>query len=67
MPKEAMWAPCPDCGEPMEVEWTHNGVMAVLHGVHCGWGQDGFHPDDCFESAKECHDAMLARREAGRD
>lgn len=48
------WALCPDCDQPMQVEYVDNGVCMVWHGVHCGWGQDGFADEDVFPTFKEC-------------
>ncbi len=36
MPK----AICEDCGSLVEAELTHNGICAVGHYVHCGWGHE---------------------------
>ena len=36
---------CEDCGSLVEAELTHNGVCAVGHYVHCGWGHQ-LSPDD---------------------
>ena len=36
---------CEDCGSLVEAELTHNGVCAVGHYVHCGWGHE-LSPDD---------------------
>ena len=41
MPK----AICEDCGSLVEAELTHNGVCAVGHYVHCGWGHQ-LSPDE---------------------
>lgn len=29
---------CEDCGSLVEAELTHNGICAIGHYVHCGWG-----------------------------
>jgi hypothetical protein len=44
-----MYAQCETCGETVEAEITHNGVMQVGHYVHCGWGHM-VAIDDLFES-----------------
>jgi hypothetical protein len=31
---------CEDCGSLVEAELTHNGICAVGHYVHCGWGHE---------------------------
>lgn len=36
---------CEDCGSLVEAELTHNGICAVGHYVHCGWGHE-LSPDD---------------------
>ena len=36
---------CEDCGSLVEAELTHNGICAVGHYVHCGWGHQ-LSPDD---------------------
>lgn len=36
---------CEDCGSMVAAEVTHNGVCAVGHYVHCGWGHQLL-PDD---------------------
>lgn len=36
---------CEDCGSLVEAELTHNGICAVGHYVHCGWGHE-MSPDD---------------------
>lgn len=36
---------CEDCGSLVEAELTHNGICAVSHYVHCGWGHE-LSPDD---------------------
>ena len=36
---------CEDCGSLVAAEVTHNGVCAVGHYVHCGWGHE-LHLDD---------------------
>ena len=45
--KEVMMprAICEDCGSLVEAELTHNGICAVGHYVHCGWGHE-LSPDD---------------------
>lgn len=55
-----LWTLCPECNEPMEVESTHNGVMPVLHGVHCGWGHSYFSIDDCHDTPE----AAVAARDS---
>lgn len=31
---------CPECGEVIPCERTHNGIAYVWHAVHCGWGHE---------------------------
>ena len=47
----SLYAQCPECLQTMQVEWTHNGVMPVIHGVCCGWGHT-FTKNDCADSAE---------------
>lgn len=59
---------CEDCGSLVEAELTHNGICAVGHYVHCGWGHQ-LSPDDLIsdDAAKIISDleAKLAKAEAG--
>jgi len=40
---------CEDCGSLVEAELTHNGICAVGHYVHCGWGHE-LSPDDLISN-----------------
>lgn len=54
---------CEDCGSLVAAEVTHNGVCAVGHYVHCGWGHE-LHLDDLIsDEAGE----IVAGLEKGRD
>lgn len=53
-----IWICCEDCGEPVEAERTHNGVLPVLHYICCGWGHQAG-PDDGFDTPE----AAVADRE----
>jgi ribosomal protein L37AE/L43A len=52
------WTFCPDCGEPMQVERTDNGVMMVWHGTHCGWGQAYMADEDVYPT----REALIAAK-----
>lgn len=58
-----MFADCPTCNQPVEVDYVHNGVCMCWHGVHCGWGHV-FAPEDVYEaySAAELDEVRAARR-----
>ena len=56
MPK----AICEDCGSLVEAKLTHNGICAVGHYVHCGWGHQ-LSPDDLI---KDDVAEIIARLEA---
>jgi len=47
------YAQCPECGEKMFVDYVNNGVGMVWHGVHCGWGHDGFMDEDVKDDENE--------------
>lgn len=57
---------CEDCGSLVEAELTHNGICAVGHYVHCGWGHqlspDDLISDDVAEIISKL-EAKLARAE----
>jgi len=59
---------CEDCGSLVEAELTHNGICAVGHYVHCGWGHelspDDLISDDVAQIISEL-EAKLAKAEAG--
>jgi hypothetical protein len=35
-----MFANCPECSQPIPVEYIDVGVGFVWHGVHCGWSHE---------------------------
>jgi hypothetical protein len=58
---------CENCGSLVEAELTHNGICAVGHYVHCGWGHqlspDELISDDTAEIIAKL-EAKLAENEA---
>ena len=60
-----MFADCPTCDQPIEVDHVHNGIGMTWHAVHCGWGHE-FASKDVYE-AYSAADLAEVRARRGKD